>query len=391
MSPNWHDVHYHRTTPQTNPGHWQHFTNVQDPYNPQNAVSGHIQRAGGDQYGSLLITHVNGHAAPQEVLAMPKASYPYDKAGNWLLEGAAHLDAYVKYDGTNICQFCYQDAQGNPFTSFKVRPRPFVPPYFRSMLDLLLERYPELATTRCDPEMAYFYELFGARNPMLIRYVENLELRVLSCRMPLSNNLISPEEKPCLFTRLGCPIAEPVNPPRLDNLREQYLARQRTLGDALTPAGEAQFEGSEGDMLYVRFNHGARSKPGEFTRLIKLKAPQIEEIHQTPDRISTLEIRATARNLWEATDNPEFSDLVELLAEDWSDDQIGRSMANIERVLAETLATRAFQDRVLEVYQTLDDPNAWHNDRPGVMRALSAHFKKQDMTRAYNALLQRVA
>ena len=32
-------------------------------------------------------------------------------------------------------------------------------------------------------------------------------------------------------------------------------------------------------MLYVRFPDGARSRPGAFTRLIKPKPPEIEEIH----------------------------------------------------------------------------------------------------------------
>ena len=43
--------------------------------------------------------------------------------------------------------------------------------------------------------------------------------------------------------------------------------------------GEKAFQRHEGEMLYVRFPNGARTKPGAFTRLIKLKPPEIEEIH----------------------------------------------------------------------------------------------------------------
>ncbi len=46
-------------------------------------------------------------------------------------------------------------------------------------------------------------------------------------------------------------------------------------------------------MLYATFPDGARTEPGGFTRLVKLKAHQIEEIHWAKDHISKEEIQAT--------------------------------------------------------------------------------------------------
>ena len=101
-----------------------------------------MQRVGGDEYGCLVITRVNGLPAPQRILATPKTSYPYRKDRAWLMRRARKVLSFLKYDGTNICQYAYHDAHGNEFTSFKLRLRPFVPPRFLPMLERTLERYP---------------------------------------------------------------------------------------------------------------------------------------------------------------------------------------------------------------------------------------------------------
>ena len=124
---NWHDNHYERTTPDSHQGRWRQFIEI-DPFNPENRLEGHIQIQGGDEYGTLAIQTVNKKPAPQFIRTMPKATYPFFKDGSWVLTGMESLEAYCKLDGTNICQFCYQDAYGREFTSFKVRIRPFMAP-----------------------------------------------------------------------------------------------------------------------------------------------------------------------------------------------------------------------------------------------------------------------
>ena len=93
---------------------------MQDPYNTDNFLTGWIQMTGGDEYGTLLISEVNDRPAPQRLAATPKTAYPYRRDRAWLLNHAEQILSSDKYDGSNICQYSYQDADGNHFTSFKM-------------------------------------------------------------------------------------------------------------------------------------------------------------------------------------------------------------------------------------------------------------------------------
>ena len=142
-------------------------------------------------------------------------------------------------------------------------------------------------------------------------------------------------------------------------------------------------------MLYASFPDGARTEPGGFTRLVKLKAHQIEEIHWAKDHISKEEIQATARNTFELADNPGEQEIIQLLAEDWSEKQIERSMETIQRVLRETVDHRRYQDRVLQLYHKSHNPNDFRDDPKAVMRSLSQHFTRKEMSQVYSALVER--
>ena len=139
----WHDTHYAHTSPETKRSAWQRFTNLQDPYNTGKFMTGWVQMIGGDEYGNLVIEEVNERPALQRISATtPKTSYPYRRDRAWLMNESQWVRTSLKYDGTNICQYSYQDADGNKFTTFKLRTRPFVPAQFRVMLDRTLRKYP---------------------------------------------------------------------------------------------------------------------------------------------------------------------------------------------------------------------------------------------------------
>ena len=386
----WHDIHYRHSTPESNPGWWEHFEAVEDPFNPGNTLTGHVQRSGGNEYGSLVITHVNGREAPQRCLTTPKAAYPYHRDRSWLLNQADHIRSFVKYDGTNICQYAYHDADGENYVTFKLRTRPILARQFTAMLRRCLERYPAVANLVLQPGEAMIYELYGYQNPMLIRYGEDIELRSLCHRHPQTGDLEPAEADHEAFARLDCPLAEPVFGGSWQDIEAEYRRRQMVISGRLTRIADELFDGSEGEMLYVSFPDGSRSEPGAFTRMIKLKPPEIEEIHQASEYIPKLELLATARNVFEVADDPILTDFIMLLSEDWSDDQIGRSMETVERALTESLERRRFEDRVLEVYASLNAPQAFHRDKAAVMRALSASFPKSEINKAHNALRDRL-
>ena len=383
----WHDLHYRHTEPATHPRMWRPFIEV-DPANPQNRVVGHIQFIGGDEYGALAISHVNDRPAPQFIKVTPKAAYPFHKDGSWVLHDAQEVSAFEKIDGTNICQYGYRDAEGRPFTSFKLRTRPFMSPHFLNLLDRALEQYPGVRQRRLQSGEAVVYELFGYENRLLIRYNEPIDLALLFGR-DSRGELVAPHEAETLFAGLDCPVADRRPFDLAADLSETYRERQQEISSRLVRLDDEYFEGEEGEMLYVRFPDGAREQPGSFTRLIKLKPPEIEEIHWALDHVPRNEAAAVARNVFEVSDTPELADMVQLLAEEWTDDQIARSIDTIQRVLEEAVERRAFQDEVLKVYGQLHGPGAFREDRAAVMRSMSQRFPRSLMTKIYSVLVER--
>ncbi len=383
----WHDLHYRHTEPGTHPRMWRPFIEV-DPFNPENRVAGHIQFIGGDEYGALAISHVNDRPAPQFIKVTPKAAYPFHKDGSWVLHGAQEVSAFEKIDGTNICQYGYQDADGRAFTSFKLRTRPFMSPHFLNLLERALEQYPAVLAHRLVPGEAVAYELFGYENRLLIRYDTAIDLVLLFGRTD-NGELVAPHEATHVFDGLDCPVADRRAIELAGNLEDEYRDRQRQISSRLVRLGDEYFDGEEGEMLYVRFADGARERPGSFTRLIKLKPPEIEEIHWALDHVPKEEAAAVARNVFEVSDTPVVEDMVQLLSEEWSDDQIARSLDTIERVLQEAIERRAFQEGVLAVYGQLHGPDDFRRDRSAVMRSMSQRFAKSQMSRIYSVLVER--
>ncbi len=383
----WHDLHFRHTEPESHPKMWRPFMEI-DPFNLGNKMTGYIQIVGGDEYGALAITHLNDRPAPQFIKVTPKAAYPFHKDGSWVLYQAQDVQAYLKLDGTNVCQYGYQDADGRAFTTFKLRTRPFMSPYFHNLLERALERYPVVRRRQLQPGQAVAYELYGYENRMLIRYAEPIDLALLFGRDE-PGDIVAPQDNHPLFAALDCPVAERRPISRSHDLSEAYRQRQQEISSRLVRLEADYFEGEEGEMLYVRFSDGAREQPGGFTRLIKLKPPEIEEIHWASDHVPREEAIAVARNVFEVSDTPEVTDMVQLLAEEWSDDQIARSMDTIERALEEARERRAFQEQVLAVYARRHTPDAFRSDRAGVMREMSQHFPKVLMSKVYSVLVER--
>ncbi|MFX0101630.1 MAG: hypothetical protein ACFFCS_18790, partial [Candidatus Hodarchaeota archaeon] len=165
----------------------QEFT-LEDPFNPGNAVKGLLFK-NGDQYGDLKILAVNGKECEQYIHTTPKFYYPgFSKSPTKVKEGYfpefETIKAFEKIDGTNVCLFRYEDADGSNFVSFKTRLVPFMNPSgkngFMAMWNKMLEKYSDkfeilLEETRYN----FAFELFGALNKILVDYDVPLDTRLL--------------------------------------------------------------------------------------------------------------------------------------------------------------------------------------------------------------------
>ena len=389
----WHRNHYAHSSPSARPAAWMRFDNRQDPYNTENLLSGWVHMTGGDNYGMLEIESVNERPAPQRIMATPKTRYPYRYDNLWLLDQAEYVRSATKYDGTNICQYSYQDADGMVHTTYKLRTRPFVLPFFRILLDRTLRNYPKVAHLRLGTGEAMIYELYGRQNHLLIEYDQDIDLMALCRRDPETGGLQPADPDDRNFARLDCPLAATGPPTPWTDFRTEYQRRQTGHSQTLTPTqvdGQRAFRGDEGEMLYVTFSDGAGITRRSFTRLIKLKPPEIEEIHQTADFIPREEIEATVRNIWETTDDPGMQELTTLLLEDWTQHQIDESMETVTIVLGHALERRQYEDDLLQVYRQHFRDESFRANSAQVMRTLAGHLPRSDMARAYAVFDKRL-
>lgn len=386
----WHDAHFLRTTPITHPRRWKRF-NVTDRYNNGNRLTGHIQVKGGDEYGAMHIQTVNGELASQYVVATPKAAYPFNRKGHWIMEGWSDIEAYQKLDGTNIFQFVYRDADGQEYTTFKVRTRVGLSDRFAAMLDEVLEMVPGVRDLKLPFGTGVGYEMTGYGNPHHIRYDYRLGLHVLYGRQ--DGELFGYHDNPRFFDAIDCPRVD-THVWTSEEVELEYRYRQKVFANVTTEVDghEEFYDGPEGDMMYVRFPDGAREVPGSFVRLIKCKSPVIEVIHWRSDKVVASEVRATAMNVWEVEDDPTVDDLRTMLAEEWTDLQIQMSSDTIERVWGEVRALRQWQDGVLETFREVSDLDEWRTRHGDTMRAIARtkRYKGSEMRGVFNTLTERL-
>lgn len=172
----------------------------QDPFNPQNTVSGYINREKGPMQGSLYITHVNGtRVAPQMVFATPKLLYPYkDENSRDFMKLPKYHKILVaeKWNGMNVLFYTYQDAAGTKYLTAKSKGTAFLAdaPELGNFLTLTkevlarkdadvmkhLDRLHSDNQFTVDPDlMAVSFELCGKKEPHLVKYDFDIALKPL--------------------------------------------------------------------------------------------------------------------------------------------------------------------------------------------------------------------
>jgi hypothetical protein len=161
------------------------------------------------------------------------------------------------------------------------------------------------------------------------------------------------------------------------NYIETYKWHQKEDDAALKQLEEGGFEGSEGRVWYLLTE-------GMKWVMFKCKPEQIEMIHWATGGIGANVIKATALNALESGPMT-VEAVIELLREEFTEQQIAKSQIRIGNVIEEVKANMEFRDRVLELY----DANGIDIkvDKAGAMRALSPMFQKREMKRVYSAVI----
>ena len=393
---NWHENYYSHSDRHQFPKQWRRFIELDLFNDPVNRVEGYICLRPCDLYGALEITEVNGRPAPQPLIyATPKTSYPFAKTRDWLIGDGSYegeIQAYEKIDGTNIFQYTYLDADGNPFTTFKLRTRFGLSAHFAGLLEQALVDVPGLRDLVLPPGTGLGYELYGTKNPMLIRYDADIALRLLYGRQGSEMVALSNSDFfDSVLQGLSVPRAQEQPWNGLENFHQAYQDLQQHYTEGMVELAEDFWDGKEGAMLYVPFKGELRGSESGFTRLIKLKSLQVQEVHWRSEFIPEEEIAATARNMWEVSDEPDLETLRELLSEDWSDTQLDKTADRISKVFYEVVDNRRIQNQIVKAVTDLGiTQQDFLNDRASVMRQVSPYFAKNDMTKVFKTLQERL-
>jgi len=352
---------------------WNEFA-CADSFN-NNFVEGYISRHNGDDYGSLFIEKVNGDKCSQLIYCTPKIAYPFDKCGNWHWPKAKVIERYEKLDGTNVFAYRYHDAKGNGYLSFKTRLLPFLQQSrfgpFLEMWKEILTKYPIIAKLPWFLNMNLSFELWGARNPHLVKY-----------DVPLTTSL--------LFARNGDAIMPPsqlkhesvneLQAPLRGKVEGDYVWNYETAQDGLEKGlkeVEDGYAGVEGEVWYLQ------DVTGRWI-LFKCKPETIEMIHWASGGIGKNVLRATIENAFENWDEPTVEQIKQLLLEEFSEAEVEKSHYRIGPIPDKAKAEHILREEVLKAYSEIGVSIL--DDKATVMRALSQQFDKKDMRRVFTTI-----
>jgi len=168
-----------------------------DPFNPQNVITGYTCHHAGTFTGSLYITHVNGVPVNHDLIwGTPKLAYPYkqntEEYGNLKPEAKFYYLAN-KYNGTNVLFYKYYDAQGNVFITAKTKGTAILKDgdygNFFSLTNEALalkpnqnisnDIPPQLMALVKDDMQSISFELYGKKEPHLVKYNVDIKLQPL--------------------------------------------------------------------------------------------------------------------------------------------------------------------------------------------------------------------
>lgn len=354
-----------------------------DPYNNQE-VKGYISRRSDHRYGALLIYEVNGFITrPQIIYCTPKLYYPFgkdqDEQRSYTFPKINRVYVYNKLDGTNICRYTYRNHLDELFVSFKTRLTPFLRQSkfgdFYSLWNEVLELYPEIKNLGKNyGTYSMSFEMYGYRNPHLISYDVALDARLLFLVDKTTAEILPPVNDPVL-ERINNKIVLTIT--SRDDLIASYqkLRRQAQLDNKVCDDGTIQ--GTEGFVFYTY-------SVEEDWNMYKCKPEMIEEIHWANNSISYHSIVTTILNSLENRDTIDNEFVVQLLKEEYSEQQIHNSDIRIRKAIEAVQEKIDLTTKVKEAFQSYGLSSFF--SKSDIMRTLSSSFSKSDMRKIFTIL-----
>ena len=364
--------------------HWQPFDATSPGGIP---FAGYLCRQESDKLGMLAVTRLGGQERLEFIPAMPKIHYPYiqDREGRLQVSIPVPINIVdarftVKLDGTAIIFYPLTDAQGQVHEVVaRTRLLPMLAPsrwgdWHGLLADVLPNRGPVEAAVR-EQHVVLVFELWGYRNPHLVRYEQPLALTLHTAirhRKPVSHQRLAD-----IAQRYGLALAPTLEAAAPDpaGLAVAYRRWQARLETENQAAGQDVFV-QEGAILVL--------STVETATYWKCKPPSIEEIHwQAGQRISKEIVRQALLKLLE--NGYDFAaggveDLQAALEGDFDPQQVA---AEIEMI------NRTYLDFVIEIQRQawlrslVDSSGLNPHDLPALMRYLAPHYPRKEMGWVY--------
>lgn len=364
--------------------HWQPF----DAVSPGGiAFSGYLCRQESDKLGMLAVTRLDGQERLEFIPAMPKIHYPYIQDREDRLQVSIPVpinvvDARftVKLDGTAIIFYPLTASDG---AVLEVIPRtrllPVLAPsrwgdWHGLLAEVLPDRTPVERAVR-EQHVVLAFELWGYRNPHLIRYDRPLALTLHTAirhRKPASYRRLAD-----IAQRYGLDLVPTLETaaPDAEGLAAAYRRWQARLEAENQAAGPDVFV-QEGAILML--------STAETAAYWKCKPPSIEEIHWQADQQISKEIvrQALLKMLENGYDfaSGRVGDVQAALEADFDPQQVAAEVELIQRLYLDFTMELQRQEWLRSL---VDASGLDPHDLPNLMRHLSEHYPKREMGWVY--------
>lgn len=354
------------------------------------AFSGYLCRQESEKLGMLAITELAGQPRLEFVYAMPKIHYPYlkDREGRpqvMISVPQNIVDARFtkKLDGTAIIFYPLTDPKGN---ILEILPRTRLQPILaqsrwgdwnKLLNEVLPDRTPVEQAIRTQ-RVVLVFELWGYRNPHMITYETPLALTLHTAirhKKPLNFRLLTDLAQRHGFTVIDTILTAKPDAAGLADAYRQLQAEMETRNQA---AGEGKFL-EEGAILVL--------STAETAVYYKCKPPTIEEIHWAQGAgIGRTNIEHTLFKMLE--NGYDFltgavADLKSELESDFEPTEIEYADELIQRVYSEFVLE---QQQRAWLRQLVDGSGLDVHDLPNLMRYLSQHYPKRQMSWVYGTV-----